>query len=55
MSSVARHARRMPVVHADTQVTHSFTIAHSWMTSVPLRRDDVVRTCSRTTLQMDEP
>ena len=50
-----RHAHRTPVAHACMQVTHSFAIAHSWMTSVPLRRDDVVRTCSRTTLQMDEP
>ncbi len=29
MSSVVRHARRTPVAHAGTQVTHSFAIAHS--------------------------
>ncbi len=43
MSSMVRHARRTPVAHTDMQVMHSFAIAHSRMTSMPLRRDDVVR------------
>ncbi len=55
MSSVVRHARCTPVTHMDTQVMHSFAIAHSWMTSVPLRRNDVVRSRRRTTLLMHEP
>ncbi len=55
MSSVVRHAHRTPVAHTDMQVMHSFAIAHSWMTSVPLRRDDVVRSRRRTTLPMHEP
>ncbi len=45
MSSMVQHACCTPVAHMDTQV----------MTSVPLRRDDVVRSRRRTTLPMHEP
>ncbi len=55
MSSVVRHARCMPVTHTGMQVMHSFATAHSWMTSMPLRRDDVVRSRRRTALPMNEP